>query len=105
MVVVAGMARGMFTLLQATAVTDRWGTRHYGRLTGLLAAPTTLAIALAPWFGAWLAQQLGSYSAAFLVLAALGGVALLLVPTTLVPNRREPSSAPGVRASGGRTDE
>ena len=84
-VVVAGMARGMFTLLQATAVTDRWGTRHYGRLTGLLAAPTMLAVAVAPWFGAWLAQQLGSYSTAFLVLAALGGVAALLVPATLVP--------------------
>jgi MFS family permease len=89
LIVVAGIARGMFTLLQATAVTDRWGTHHYGRLTGLLAAPTMLAVAMAPWFGAWLAQQLGSYSAAFLVLAALGGVSVLLVPATLVPHPRE----------------
>ena len=82
-VLVAGMARGMFTLLQATAVTDRWGTAHYGRLTGLLAAPTTIAIAAAPWFGAWLAHQLGSYSNAFLVLAVLGALALALAPTTV----------------------
>lgn len=36
--VVAGMVRGNLTLLQATAITDRWGTSRYGRLSGLLAA-------------------------------------------------------------------
>ena len=39
--VAAGMVRGNLTLLQATAVTDRWGATHYGRLSGLLAAPAT----------------------------------------------------------------
>lgn len=39
--VAAGMVRGNLTLLQATAITDRWGTTHYGRLSGLLAAPAT----------------------------------------------------------------
>ena len=39
--VLAGMVRGNLTLLQATAVTDRWGTTHYGRLSGLLGAPAT----------------------------------------------------------------
>lgn len=34
----AGMVRGKLTLLQATAITDRWGTTHYGRLSGVLAA-------------------------------------------------------------------
>ena len=34
-----GAARGVFTLLQATAVTDRWGASHYGRLSGILSAP------------------------------------------------------------------
>ncbi|MFF3722300.1 MFS transporter [Streptomyces erythrochromogenes] len=29
--VLAGVIRGNLTLLQATAVTDRWGTTHYGR--------------------------------------------------------------------------
>jgi predicted MFS family arabinose efflux permease len=34
----AGAARGVFTLLQATAISDRWGAAHYGRLNGLLSA-------------------------------------------------------------------
>ncbi|CAO0830181.1 MFS transporter OS=Streptomyces microflavus OX=1919 GN=Smic_09470 PE=4 SV=1 [Streptomyces microflavus] len=31
MSITAGMVRGNLTLLQATAITDRWGTTHYGR--------------------------------------------------------------------------
>jgi MFS family permease len=73
--VVAGMARGVFTLVQATAVTDRWGRRHYGHLTGLLSAPMTITMALAPFAGAALAELLGSYATAFLVLGALATVA------------------------------
>ena len=30
--IAAGMVRGNLTLLQATAITDRWGTAHYGPL-------------------------------------------------------------------------
>jgi len=52
----AGAGRGLFTLLQATAITDRWGTAHYGRLYGLLTAPALFASALAPWAGAALAD-------------------------------------------------
>lgn len=66
----AGMARGMFTLLQATAVSDRWGTSVYGRLTGLLSAPITAATAIAPWTGAALATSLGGYPELFAVLTA-----------------------------------
>src|SRR5690606_5693616 len=57
--VAAGMARGVFTLLQATAVTDRWGATHYGRLTGLLSAPLTATMALAPFAGAVVADLFG----------------------------------------------
>lgn len=73
--VVAGMARGVFTLLQATAVTDRWGITHYGRLTGLLSAPLTATMALAPFAGAVVAGAVGSYATAFLVLAGVGVLA------------------------------
>ncbi|MGH8868526.1 MAG: MFS transporter [Actinomycetes bacterium] len=68
---VAGMARGILTLLQATAVTDRWGTAHYGRLSGVLSAPITITVALAPWGGASIATLTGGYPAMFLVLAAI----------------------------------
>lgn len=33
--VLLGVARGIFLLLQATAVSDRWGTADYGHLSGL----------------------------------------------------------------------
>ncbi|MFD6191814.1 MFS transporter [Streptomyces sp. NPDC060275] len=73
--IAAGMVRGNLTLLQATAVTDRWGTAHYGRLSGLLAAPATTAAALAPFAGAALAAPLGGYSHLFVFLAAISMIA------------------------------
>ena len=76
--VLAGAARGIYTLLQATAVTDRWGATHYGRLNGLLSAPSTFAAALAPWAGAALAGPLGGYPALFLVLGLFGVLAAAL---------------------------
>ncbi|WP_082748970.1 MFS transporter [Nocardioides jensenii] len=74
-----GLARGIYTLVQATAVTDRWGPAAYGTLNGILTAPALTASALAPFVGAALAHALGSYTDAFLVLAALAGVAALLM--------------------------
>ncbi|MGW7786667.1 MFS transporter, partial [Streptomyces tricolor] len=78
--IVAGMVRGNLTLLQATAITDRWGAAHYGRLSGLLAAPATTAAALAPFAGAALATPLGGYGPLFFLLAGLPFVAALVVP-------------------------
>lgn len=69
--VLAGVIRGNLTLLQATAVTDRWGTTHYGRLSGLLGAPAHAAAALAPFVGALLAGPLGGYPALFALLAVV----------------------------------
>jgi MFS family permease len=68
---VVGAIRGSFTLLQATAVTDRWGPSHYATLNGVLALPTMAAMALAPAAGAGLAAAVGSYPASFVVLAAV----------------------------------
>ena len=73
-VVFAGVVRGLLTLVQATAVSERWGTAYYGRLTGVLLAPATLTAALAPWIGAALAAALGGYAALCWV---RGGVALV----------------------------
>ena len=76
--VLAGVVRGIVTLVQATAVTDRWSSAHYGRLSGLLAAPVTMAAALAPWIGAVLADVLGGYDAMFWAMAGIAAVAALL---------------------------
>jgi MFS family permease len=80
----AGITRGLLTLVQATAVSDRWGTHHYGRLTGLLSAPVTMSIALAPWAGAVIASLAGGYGPAFTVIAGIGtvGAAITLARTT-----------------------
>ena len=80
--VVAGMVRGNLTLLQATAITDRWGATHYGRLSGLLAAPATTAAALAPFAGAALAVPLGGYGPLFCLLAGVSAAAALIAPWT-----------------------
>ena len=75
----AGTDAGIYTLIQATAVTDRWGPSSYGRLNGILTAPALAAAAVAPFAGAALAELLGSYSNAFLVLAGLAAVAAVLM--------------------------
>ncbi len=89
--IIAGMVRGNLTLLQATAITDRWGTTHYGRLSGLLAAPTTTASALAPFAGAALAIRLGGYPQLFGALAAVSVIAsvaaLRAAPRSTGPGR------------------
>ncbi len=85
--VVLGLARGIYTLVQATAVTDRWGPASYGALNGVLTAPALVAAASAPFVGAALAQVTGSYSAAFLVLAGVAvvaaGLAVRATPRTV----------------------
>ena len=78
-VVLAGMVRGNLTLIQATAVTDRWGTTHYGRLSGVLAAPVAVAGALAPWAGSALAPLAGSQATLFAWLAGLSTLAAALL--------------------------
>jgi MFS family permease len=83
-----GLARGLYTLVHATAVTDRWGPTSYGRLNGVLTAPALAASALAPFAGALLATATGSYARAFLVLAALAGVGAVLLGAA-APERRE----------------
>ncbi|WP_326779193.1 MFS transporter [Streptomyces sp. NBC_01445] len=84
--VAAGMVRGNLTLLQATAIADRWGTTHYGRLSGLLAAPATAASALAPFAGAALAAPLDGYPALFAMLALLSGIAALIAARSTPTN-------------------
>ena len=84
-----GLARGIYTLVHATAVTDRWGPASYGTLNGILSAPALVAAAVAPFAGAMLAELLGSYANAFLVLAGVAGVAaVLMLGATPVDRRR-----------------
>jgi MFS family permease len=76
--VVAGAGRGLHTLLQASTVADRWGTRAFGRINGVFSAPVTLAVALAPAGGVAVASVVGGFPAAFLVLGLTTVLAALV---------------------------
>lgn len=82
-VILAGFVRGIMTLLQATAVIDRWGPTHYGHLSGLLSAPISLATALGPWIGASLAVLFHGYAPMFLVLGGVGALAAAVGMATM----------------------
>ena len=92
----AGAVRGMLTLLNATAVTDRWGVGHYGRLTGLLSARVTVTGALSPWVGA--VAALHGYAATVWVMSGLA-VAAVVTGLASLP-RAVDERMPTVRRSG-----
>nr|WP_245162089.1 MFS transporter [Brevibacterium marinum] len=67
----AGGVRGCITLLQATAVADRWGTANFGAINGVFVAPVTVGTALAPVAGPALAGLVGGYPMMAIVMAVL----------------------------------
>ncbi|MCW2093139.1 UNVERIFIED_ORG: MFS family permease [Rhodococcus erythropolis] len=89
----AGLVRGIFTLIQATAITDRWGGEHYGRLNGLMSAPIVIVMALAPWAGTVLSTWTGSYARAYLVLGAIALVGAVISAAT-IPTLRTTTTIP-----------
>ncbi|MGO2524229.1 MAG: MFS transporter [Brevibacterium aurantiacum] len=79
---IAGGVRGCITLLQATAVADRWGTANFGAINGVFVAPITAGTALAPVAGPALAGVVGGYPMMAIVMAALlTGAAVLSAKT------------------------
>ena len=95
--VLVGVSRGLYTLIQATAVSDRWGTSQYGHLSSILSAPILLASAVAPFAGAVLASATGSQRDAFLILAAIALAAAMGVLGTSV---RRPAPHPDAKPLG-----
>ena len=75
---VAGAARGLYTLVGATLVSDLWGPERYAAINGVLGAPVAVATALGPFAGAWIADVAGGYPATFAVLAGLAAVGSVL---------------------------
>lgn len=67
--VLAGLVRGIHTLLQATAVADRWGTESFGRVNGVFTAPITAVVAMAPGAGSLVAELSGGYPTGYTLLA------------------------------------
>ena len=76
--VLAGAVRGCHTLLQATAVSDRWGTKNFAAINGVFVAPMTAVGAVALVAGPGLAEIVGGYRVmAFVMAALLSGAALM----------------------------
>lgn len=84
----SGTVRGIFTLIQATAVVDRWGVGDIGHRNGILTGAVTAASAFAPWVGALLAALLGSYDATFALLAGVACVSAAVLVGTRAPAPR-----------------
>jgi MFS family permease len=91
----AGAVRGVFTLLEATIVSDHWGSARYASLNGVFNAPLTAATALAPSIGAALVPLVGGYPAMFGLLASAGVVGALLTATAGSPPASVVSEAVG----------
>lgn len=86
--VVGGAARGLFTLVGATAVSDHWGPERYAALNGVYHAPMGVAAALAPAFGAAVAAWTGSYVGLFAVLGGIGLAGAVLAGTVSATGAR-----------------
>jgi predicted MFS family arabinose efflux permease len=97
--IAAGAVRGTYTLLQATAVSDRWGVHDFATLNALATTPATLTVAVAPATGALLADQTSSYTAAFslLALVTLAGAVLAIGTTARMTHNgyADETSGPG----------
>ncbi len=75
--ILAGAVRGAQTLVQGSAVADRWGTQNYGSINGVFAAPITIVSAIGPALGPLLATSVGSYSGMAFVAVGLASLSLL----------------------------
>jgi MFS family permease len=84
--VIAGAVRGVFTLTEATLVSDYWGPDRYTVLNGVFNAPLVAAGAIAPAAGAGIAAAAGSYPNLFAVLAATAAAGAALAATAPKPH-------------------
>ncbi|WP_291045894.1 MFS transporter [Herbiconiux sp.] len=69
--VIAGAARGALTLIQATAIAERWGRDRLGSLNGVFGAPITAAMALTPVAGVAVGTITSSYATAAAIFSAI----------------------------------
>lgn len=104
-VILLGAARGAFTLLDATAVTDRWGPDGYATLHGILTAPATISIALSPWAGAQLTTLTGGTPPMFALLAALTAIAAAVILAEQLTSRVPRSTRPAERSPANATHQ
>jgi len=79
--IAAGAVRGAQTLVQGSAVIERWGAGGYGAINGVFAAPITIVAAIGPALGPAVAVALGGYGT--MAIAAAGAALLAAVVARL----------------------
>lgn len=89
-----GMGRGMSTLLRATLVADLFGAAHYGAISGVLSACTTVAVAAGPVTAGVLFDVTGNYERLLQVLLGLAVAATVF--SALVERRPTPAVGAGL---------
>jgi MFS family permease len=87
--VTAGAIRGVFTLTEATVVSDYWGPHRYAVLNGVFNAPLIAAGAVAPSIGVAIAIASGSYPTLFAILAATAAAGAALAAAAPSPPASE----------------
>ncbi|WP_372449703.1 MFS transporter [Nocardioides daeguensis] len=92
--VLAGSARGLFTLIGATVLTEHWGPERYAALNGVYNAPVGVAAALAPAVGSGLTALTGSPAGLFVALGLLGLVGAALAVASGDGTPRTPRVVP-----------
>ncbi len=91
-VLLLGAANGMATLARATTISDIFGRRHFGSISGAIAVGANTARALAPVGASLLYVAVGGYERLFEVLAvalALAGIAVLATASRVDEPARE----------------
>ncbi|AGL21555.1 MFS transporter [Actinoplanes sp. N902-109] len=78
-----GLGFGVATIAKPVILADRYDTRHYATLAGVLVAPMTLAKAGAPLAAAALHAATGSYTPVLAGIAACGAVAACAIATSV----------------------
>jgi MFS family permease len=88
-----GLAYGGIMPLYATLVREYFGARIMGTVFGAVAMLSTLGMAVGPWTGGWIYDNLGGYFWLYIASTAIGLGALAIAATFRPPERSAPLRA------------
>ncbi len=82
-----GLGFGVATIAKPVLLAERYDTRRYATLAGILVVPMTLAKAVGPLAAAFLQATTGNYSSSLAAVAACCAVAAVAIATVTDPGR------------------
>ena len=72
---------------------EYFGRKHFGTIQGLFLSVSTISTMIGPPFAGWICDVTGSYRLAFIILAAVPAIGILLFLMTPPPQNR-PADTP-----------